>query len=235
MRGPLPVYVDDPVARLRVVTRGDGRAEGVQAGARRRGDRRRCSDFAPPTILAQASRLQLLDAAVQPDRHERARARSSRSTCSGASCRTSSRSRSCPRTTRWRSRSCPTTAARLRAARRLRRDARHRDDRRRDRGRRSRSSRARRERRRRARPARAPAATARRPRGPAAARPPRRRPATPRRRGRPRAAGCDGRGRGGDGPQLLPSGPTARAEGPGASMRKRARRRPPSRNGGGAG
>ena len=31
--------------------------EGVQAGARRRGDRRRCSDFAPPTLLAQASRL----------------------------------------------------------------------------------------------------------------------------------------------------------------------------------
>jgi diacylglycerol O-acyltransferase / wax synthase len=34
-----------------------------------------------------------------------------------------------------------------------------------------------------------------------------------------------------DGPQLLPSGPTSRAEGPGASMRKRARKRPPSRNG----
>jgi hypothetical protein len=38
----------------------------------------------------------------------------------------------------------------------------------------------------------------------------------------------------GDGPQLLPSGPSARAEGPGASMRKRARKRPPSRNGGAA-
>ena len=34
------------------------------------------------------------------------------------------------------------------------------------------------------------------------------------------------------GPQLLPSGPAARHEGPAASMRKRARRRPPSRNGG---
>ena len=33
MRGPLPVYVEDPVARLRVVAQGDGRAEGVQAGA----------------------------------------------------------------------------------------------------------------------------------------------------------------------------------------------------------
>ena len=36
--------------------RGDGRAEGVEAGARRRGDRRP-QDFAPPTLLAQASRL----------------------------------------------------------------------------------------------------------------------------------------------------------------------------------
>jgi len=39
---------------------------------------------------------------------------------------------------------------------------------------------------------------------------------------------------GGDGPQLLPSGPASRAEGPGASMRKRARKRPPARNGGAA-
>jgi diacylglycerol O-acyltransferase / wax synthase len=39
----------------------------------------------------------------------------------------------------------------------------------------------------------------------------------------------------GDGPQLLPSGPTGRAEGPGASMRKRARRRPSARNGGAPG
>jgi diacylglycerol O-acyltransferase len=37
-----------------------------------------------------------------------------------------------------------------------------------------------------------------------------------------------------DGPQLLPSGPTARHEGPAASMRKRARRQSPSRNGGDA-
>ena len=35
---------------------GDGRAEGVEAGARRRGDRGP-QDFAPPTLLAQASRL----------------------------------------------------------------------------------------------------------------------------------------------------------------------------------
>jgi diacylglycerol O-acyltransferase / wax synthase len=39
---------------------------------------------------------------------------------------------------------------------------------------------------------------------------------------------------GADGPQLLPSGPAARAEGPAASMRKRARKRAPSPNGGGS-
>ena len=42
MRGPLPVYASDPVERLRIVQRGDGRPEGVEAGARRRGDRRAC-------------------------------------------------------------------------------------------------------------------------------------------------------------------------------------------------
>ena len=88
---------------------GDGRAQGVQAGGRRRGARRRAelraADRARPGVAAE-----LLDAAVQPARHERARARSSRSTCSGASCRTCSRSRSCRATTRSRSRSCPTTA-----------------------------------------------------------------------------------------------------------------------------
>ena len=97
---------DRPAARGQA---GDGRPEGVQAGARRRGDLQRPEPRAaddPRAGLAD----QLLHAAVQPDRHERARARSSRSTCSGASSRTSSRSRSCPRTTRWRSRSCPTTA-----------------------------------------------------------------------------------------------------------------------------
>jgi diacylglycerol O-acyltransferase / wax synthase len=66
----------------------------------------------------------------------------------------------------------------------------------------------------------------------AAARPRRRRPATRAAKPARTAAGATGAS---DGPQLLPSGPTARAEGPGASMRKRARRRPPSRNGGGAG
>ena len=46
MRGPLPVYADDPVERLQLVREAMG-AE-VIAGL---------SDFAPPTILAQASRL----------------------------------------------------------------------------------------------------------------------------------------------------------------------------------
>ena len=87
-----------------IVQRGDGRAEGVEAGARRRGDRRperlRAAHAARTGVAAQ-----LLDAPLQPDRHERARGRSSRSTCWGARCRRSCRSRSCPSTTRsrWRS------------------------------------------------------------------------------------------------------------------------------------
>ena len=56
MRGPLPVYVDDPVARLRVVRQAMGELKeskmavgaAVIAGAQ---------GFAPPTVLAQASRL----------------------------------------------------------------------------------------------------------------------------------------------------------------------------------
>jgi diacylglycerol O-acyltransferase / wax synthase len=56
MRGPLPVYVDDPVARLRIVKeamddlKDSKQAIGAEvlAGAQ---------SFAPPTILAQASRL----------------------------------------------------------------------------------------------------------------------------------------------------------------------------------
>jgi diacylglycerol O-acyltransferase len=64
-----------------------------------------------------------------------------------------------------------------------------------------------------------------------AARPRRRRPAT--RAARPRAAAAvTSAASAADGPQLLPSGPSSRVEGPAASMRKRARRRPPSRNGG---
>ena len=39
---PLPVFLDDPLARLRVRQGGDGRAEGVAAGARRRRRSPRC-------------------------------------------------------------------------------------------------------------------------------------------------------------------------------------------------
>jgi WS/DGAT/MGAT family acyltransferase len=56
MRGPLPVYVDDPVARLRVVRQSmDGLKESKQAvGAEVLSG---VQNFAPPTVLAQASRL----------------------------------------------------------------------------------------------------------------------------------------------------------------------------------
>jgi len=56
MRGPLPVYITDPVARLRFVKRAmDGLKESKQAvGA---ATLAAVNDLAPPTILAQASRL----------------------------------------------------------------------------------------------------------------------------------------------------------------------------------
>jgi diacylglycerol O-acyltransferase / wax synthase len=56
MRGPLPVYVEDPVRRLRVVTEAmDGLKRSKQAlGAEVIS---RFNDFAPPTLLAQASRI----------------------------------------------------------------------------------------------------------------------------------------------------------------------------------
>jgi diacylglycerol O-acyltransferase len=56
MRGPLPVYIDDPVARLDVVRRAmDGLKESKQAeGA---ATLAAVNNLAPPTVLAQASRL----------------------------------------------------------------------------------------------------------------------------------------------------------------------------------
>jgi WS/DGAT/MGAT family acyltransferase len=56
MRGPLPVYIDDPVARLRVVRQAmDGLKQSKQAvGASVLAG---AQGFAPPTVLAQASRL----------------------------------------------------------------------------------------------------------------------------------------------------------------------------------
>ncbi len=57
MRGPLPVYIDDPVTRLGVVRQAmDGLKESKQAvGA---ATLAAVNELAPPTILAQASRLQ---------------------------------------------------------------------------------------------------------------------------------------------------------------------------------
>jgi diacylglycerol O-acyltransferase / wax synthase len=56
MRGPLPVYVEDPVERLKIVRQGMGHLkESKQAlGAEVIAG---LQDFAPPTLLAQASRL----------------------------------------------------------------------------------------------------------------------------------------------------------------------------------
>ncbi|HXP29033.1 MAG TPA: WS/DGAT domain-containing protein, partial [Solirubrobacteraceae bacterium] len=56
MRGPLPVYISDPVQRLRFVSQAmDGLKESKQAlGAEVIAG---AQNFAPPTILAQASRL----------------------------------------------------------------------------------------------------------------------------------------------------------------------------------
>ena len=70
MRGPLPVYIADPLQRLRFVSDAmDGLKESKQAlGAEVIAG---AQNFAPPTILAQASRLNF-SARVQPDRHQRA-------------------------------------------------------------------------------------------------------------------------------------------------------------------
>ena len=56
MRGPLPVYVDDPVERLRIVREA---MEGLKQSKQALGAEviAGLEDFAPPTILAQASRL----------------------------------------------------------------------------------------------------------------------------------------------------------------------------------
>jgi hypothetical protein len=56
MRGPLPVYIEDPVERLRTVSRimGDLKNSKQALGAEMIAG---LTDFAPPTLLAQASRL----------------------------------------------------------------------------------------------------------------------------------------------------------------------------------
>ena len=56
MRGPLPVYVEDPVRRLRVVSE---EMEGLKRSKQALGAEviSRFNDFAPPTLLAQAARI----------------------------------------------------------------------------------------------------------------------------------------------------------------------------------
>ena len=56
MRGPLPVYVDDPVRRLQIVSEA---MEGLKRSKQALGAEviSRFNDFAPPTLLAQASRI----------------------------------------------------------------------------------------------------------------------------------------------------------------------------------
>ena len=56
VRGPMPVYIDDPVRRLRVVRQG---MEGIKQSKQALGAEviSRFNDFAPPTLLAQAVRI----------------------------------------------------------------------------------------------------------------------------------------------------------------------------------
>ena len=71
MRGPLPIYVDDPVERLAIVREGWATSRSTQAlGAEVIAG---LTGFAPPTLLAQVLAAQLLHAPVQPDRDQRAR------------------------------------------------------------------------------------------------------------------------------------------------------------------
>jgi len=232
MRGPLPVYIRDPVARLRFVKQQmDGLKESKQAlGARVIAD---VQQMAPPTILAQASRLQFstrlfnvivtnvpgpqfpiymlgrqmetfFPIAFLPKGHALAIAIMS---YNGAIDFGLLGDYDALPDIDTIADGIEDGLAQLKAAAR-------------------------------AKEARAAAARDGGSRGGAApARPPRRRrPATrpPRPARTPAAAATAGGGSIADGPQLLPSGPAARHEGPGASMRKRARRRPPSRNGGDA-
>ena len=56
MRGPLPVYIEDPVRRLRAISE---EMEGLKRSKQALGAEviSRFNDFAPPTLLAQASRI----------------------------------------------------------------------------------------------------------------------------------------------------------------------------------
>ncbi|MGN6188701.1 MAG: WS/DGAT/MGAT family O-acyltransferase [Conexibacter sp.] len=229
MRGPLPVYIRDPVARLRFVKQQmDGLKESKQAlGARVIAD---VQQMAPPTILAQASRLQFstrlfnlivtnvpgpqfpiymlgrrmltfFPVAFLPGGHALAIAIMS---YNGAIDFGLLGDYDALPDIDTIADGIEDGLAQLKAAAR-------------------------------AKEARTAAARAGGDGGPdgAARAPRRRRPAT--RAPRPALAGATAASSDGDAatePQLLPSGPAARHEGPAASMRKRARRRPPSRNGG---
>ena len=103
MRAPLPVYIEDPVRRLETVRRA---MHGLKQSKQALGAEviSRFNDFAPPTLLAQAARInfstRLFNLVVTNVPGPR-----SPCTCSGASSRTSSRSASCRPTRRcsWRS------------------------------------------------------------------------------------------------------------------------------------
>ena len=225
MRGPLPVYIRDPVARLRFVKQQmDGLKESKQAlGARVIAD---VQQMAPPTILAQASRLQFstrlfnmivtnvpgpqfpiymlgremqtfFPIAFLPKGHALAIAIMS---YNGAIDFGLLGDYDALPDIETIADGIEDGLAQLKSAARARE----------------------------ARAAGVRAASADAPPSAAPARPRRRRPEsrTPRPRATTAAAASTG-----DGPQLLPSGPSARVEGPAASMRKRARRRSPSRNG----
>ena len=109
MRGPLPVYIPDPVQRLRFVKREmDGLKESKQAlGAEVIAG---AQNFAPPTILAQASRLNFSTRLFNLIVTNVPGPQFPLYVLGRKMLRGLSRSRSCPSTTRWRSRSCPTTA-----------------------------------------------------------------------------------------------------------------------------
>ena len=108
MMAPLPVWCEDPVERLRLVTAamGDLKGSGQAVGAE---ILTKITDFAPPTIAAQAARLQpaqrFFNLVVT-----NVPGRSSRSTCSAARWSRSSRWCRWPAARRSASGSCPTTA-----------------------------------------------------------------------------------------------------------------------------
>ena len=108
MMAPLPVWCEDPVERLQLVseTMGDLKGSGQAVGAE---ILTKLADFAPPTIASQAARLQprqrFFNLVVT-----NVPGRSSRSTCWAARWSRSSRWCRSPSARRSASGSCPTTA-----------------------------------------------------------------------------------------------------------------------------